>query len=134
MTQTDGMIQQMLKLHNEVRKKHNLDPLSLHPKLREAAQQHAAHMEKLDKLTHEPNLGKRIKKEGYPLAPGAGTENVAWGGGESGKPDKIFHNSWMDSELHKKNILHKDSQDVGLGSASGDSGKRYWCAIFAKQG
>src|ERR671916_108471 len=76
------MIQQMLKLHNEVRKKHNLHPLSLHPKLQKLAQQHAADMQKNKKITHA-DFGKRIKEAGYPLAPGAGTENLASGGGES---------------------------------------------------
>jgi uncharacterized protein YkwD len=38
------------------------------------------------------------------------------------------------TEGHKENILNKDSQDVGFGSASdGASGQRYWCAVFAKQ-
>ena len=133
MTQTDGMIQQMLKLHNEVRRERNLPPLSLHPKLQKLAQQHAADMQKNKKITHA-DFGKRIKEAGYPLAPGAGTENVASGGGESGTPEKIFHNWMKSTEGHKENILNKDSQDVGFGSASdGASGQRYWCAVFAKQ-
>jgi uncharacterized protein YkwD len=129
------MIQQMLKLHNEVRKKHNLHPLSLHPKLRGAAQQHALYMQKHDKLTHEgpggSDCGSRIKKEGYHWANCA--ENIASGGGELGTPEKIFDN-WMKSTAgHKENILHKDMHDVGFGSASRASGERYWVSDFAKQ-
>jgi uncharacterized protein YkwD len=127
----DGMNQQMLKLHNKVRKEHNRSPLSLHPKLREAAQQHAASMKNQGELTHQPPLGERIRKAGYNWA--ACAENIAWGG-ELEKPDKTFYNQWMGSSGHKENILKPEIQDVGFGCAFGASGQPYWCAIFAKQG
>ena len=135
MTQTDGMMQQMLRLHNEERKKHNLHPLSLHPKLQQAAQKHALYMREHHKLTHKegqggPKLESRITDEGYPLAKGTQRENAAAGNTE-GTPDNVFH-VWMNSEKHKKNILDKDIQDVGFGSASEPSGRWYWCADFAK--
>jgi uncharacterized protein YkwD len=42
-------MQRMLQLHNEAREKHNLPPLSLHPKLHEAANQQALFMGQIDK-------------------------------------------------------------------------------------
>jgi uncharacterized protein YkwD len=131
-TQPDGMMQQMLRLHNEERKKHNLHPLSLHPKLQQAAQKHALYMREHHILTHKEDqkLGSRITDEGYPLARGTQRENAAKGTTEE-TPDNVFH-VWMNSEEHKKNILDKDIQDVGFGRASEPSGRWYWCADFAK--
>ncbi len=131
MTQTDGMRQQMLELHNKVRKEHNLHPLSLHPKLQKVAQQHAVDMKNQGEINHKPPVGERLKKEGYHWANCA--ENAA-SGGELEKPDKTFNNQWMNSnEGHKENILHKDMQEAGFGCASEASGQPYWCAVFAKQ-
>jgi uncharacterized protein YkwD len=128
-TQTDEMRQQLLKLHNEVRKKHNRHPLSLHPKLQQVAQQQAERMKNQDELTHLPFLGERISKAGYQWA--ACAENIAWDG-ESGAPEKTFNNQWMASSEHKSNILKQNVDEVGFGRASGASGE-YWCAVFAKQ-
>ena len=129
MTQTDGMNQQMLNLHNKVRKEHNLPPLSLNPKLRKVAQQHAVDMKNQGEINHKPPVGERLKKEGYHWANCA--ENAA-SGGELEKPDKTFNNQWMGSSGHKANILNPDMQEVGFGCASEASGQPYWCAVFAR--
>jgi uncharacterized protein YkwD len=132
------MIQQMLKQHNEMRKKHNRHPLSLHPKLREAAKRHALDMQKHDLFSHtgsdDSDKESRVKKTGYPLA--FCVENIASGGGELGAPDKIFH-GWMNSAMgHKENLLHPDMRDVGFGCVSGEFQKqpnsRVWVAVYAR--
>jgi uncharacterized protein YkwD len=133
-TQTDEM-QRMLRLHNEARKKLNLRPLSLHPKLHESAKQQALYMAQKGKKTHVgpggSKIKERIKKVGYPLAGAHCAENAAAGGGELGAPDNVFH-LWMESTDHRENILREDMQDVGFGSATGASGKWFWCADFAR--
>jgi uncharacterized protein YkwD len=129
---TPDEMQQMLELHNEERKTHNLHPLSLHPKLQQVAQKHALYMRELHQLTHRDvqKLGTRIIDEGYPLAMGTQRENAASGNTE-GTPDSVFR-MWMNDEGHKNNILAEDIQDVGFGRASEPSGHWYWCADFAR--
>jgi serralysin len=127
-TQTDGMRQQMLELHNKVRKEHNQHPLAFHPKLQKVAQEHAAHMQKRDELTHLPDLGERIKKAGYKFTNCA--ENVAFDTKE-GSVETTFKGQWMKSSGHKANILNPDVSEVGIGRVFGPSGE-YHCVVFAK--
>jgi uncharacterized protein YkwD len=130
-TQPDGMNQQMLKLHNKVRKEHDLPPLSLNLKLRKVAQQHAVDMKNQREIHHHPPIGKRLKDEGYQWANCA--ENAAKGG-EVEKPEETFNNQWMKSDKgHKENILAPEMKEAGFGCASEASGQPYWCAVFAKQ-
>jgi uncharacterized protein YkwD len=127
-TQTDGMRQQMLELHNKVRKEHKLPPLDFNPKLQKVAQEHAAHMQKLDKLTHDPELGERIKKEKYHWATCA--ENIAMDS-EDGGPDKTFHDQWMKSPGHKENILNPKVREIGYGRASAPGKGEWHCVVLA---
>jgi uncharacterized protein YkwD len=129
---TPDEMQQMLELHNEERKKHNLHPLSLHPKLQQVAQKHALYMREHHILTHndDQKLASRIMDEGYPLAKGTQRENAAKGRTEE-TPDNVFH-VWVNSPDHMNNILDKNIHDVGFGSASELSGTWYWCVDFAK--
>jgi serralysin len=126
-TQTDGMRQQMLELHNKVRKEHKLHTLDFNSKLQKVAQEHAAHMQKLNQLTHEPNLGKRITEAEYRW--GNCAENIAMDG-ESGSPDVTFNQQWMKSSWHKANILNPDMREVGIGRVSGPKGE-WHCVVFA---
>jgi len=111
----------------------DLRRLSLNSKLQGAARQQALFMQQQDKRTHKgpggSGIKERLRKVGY--HPANCVENAAAGGGELGAPDKIFH-TWMESPDHMENILREDMQEVGFGSASGASGRRYWCADFAR--
>ncbi|HWE38740.1 MAG TPA: CAP domain-containing protein [Isosphaeraceae bacterium] len=125
----DPVVAEVLKLHNRERAKAKLPPLTLEPKLTDAAKRHALDMAEHDTMSHEGSDGsnpqQRIEAAGYK---GRGTgENVAFG---ARTPAAVVQ-GWMDSPPHKKNILG-DYQDVGIAVAKSDDGTPYWCIDFGK--
>lgn len=60
------------------------------------------------------DLGKRLKRSGERYCFGA--ENVAYGQ----KSLATVMTAWMNSGGHRKNILHRKADSVGLARASGD--------------
>jgi uncharacterized protein YkwD len=63
------------------------------------------------------NFGVRLTGFGYtPFT--ALAENIAWGSGSIGDPDKIF-TGWMNSTAHRTNIQNGALREVGIGVSSG---------------
>ena len=94
--------QALLDLTNAERKKADLEPLKMNPKLMEAARKHAENMAKQDKLAHvldEKEPVDRAKAAGYKSTYIG--ENVSW----NQKDPKEALAEWMDSEPHRANIL-----------------------------
>jgi len=113
-----------LDLHNKTRKDVGLRRLCVDPILQRAARAHSADMLKKHYFGHNsPNgktSGKRLKDLGYDWR--ATGENIAWGSGSYSKPESRFK-AWMKSEGHKKNILDKNFEQVGIGVAKGKLAK-----------
>lgn len=110
-----------LALHNEIRRDHNLRPFCVHPKLTRAARAHSRDMIKRDYFSHDTkgkgwDAGKRLDRAGYNWR--IYGENIAWGSGSSGEPEKIMR-SWMQSDGHRHNILKKGFREIGIGTAKG---------------
>lgn len=118
--------QEVVDLTNKERKAADLPPLKVNEKLVKAARAHSANMAKQEKLDHtldEKGPAERLKDVNYAFATWA--ENVA----EGQRTAAEVVASWMDSEMHKANILSKNTE-IGIGVAKGADGKKYWTQVF----
>jgi uncharacterized protein YkwD len=120
--------QAILDLTNKEREKENLPLLKLNKILCEAARAHSANMAKQEKMEHEldgKNPADRVKAAGYIYAHMA--ENIAVSDGE--KPAGIVK-AWMDSKVHKENILNEKYTEIGIGIAKNEKGETYYTQEF----
>ncbi|MBM4070113.1 MAG: CAP domain-containing protein [Planctomycetes bacterium] len=117
----------LLELTNAERKKEELPLLKAAPLLFQSARAHSANMAKQGKMEHELD-GKtpfqRIKGAGYQYY--LAGENIAFGPLDL----KLVMKGWMDSEGHRKNILHKGYTEIGLGVVQGGDGYYYYTQVF----
>jgi uncharacterized protein YkwD len=118
---------QVVDAHNRTRAEAKLRPLEVSTKLQAAAESHARDMAAHQKMSHEGSEGSRpvdrIKAQGYTFRRIG--ENVAAGYFTVDQVMKV----WMNSPHHRRNILGGFSQ-IGVGCATGEDGKRYWCVTF----
>ena len=125
----DPIIAALLESHNVERAKEKLPPLTISPRLEEAAKAHARDMADHTMMAHEGTDGstpqQRIVRTGYKYL-NVG-ENVARGYGD------VVHvmEGWIDSPPHKKNILGEFTE-IGLARAFDTEGKPYWAADFGR--
>jgi uncharacterized protein YkwD len=120
---------EILELTNKEREKEKLPPLEPDPLLFKAARAHSANMAKQDKMEHildDKNPGQRVEDAGYKWM-NVG-ENIA---ATDNEPATAIVKLWMDSKLHKANILNKDFRHIGIGIAKNDKGETYYTQVFA---
>jgi uncharacterized protein YkwD len=120
--------QKILDLTNQARQKENLPPLKPNPTLFEVARAHSANMAKQGKMEHVldgKNPAQRLKETGYTYASMA--ENVAMG---LNTPVATIFKSWMDSKLHRENILNGKLEEIGIGAARAADGTWYYTQEF----
>lgn len=115
---------------NEARAKESLSPLKPNKILMQAARNHSSNMARQGRMEHEldgktpadrasalgyvyQNLGENIAS-GLPLSP----------------EDAI--KTWMKSEGHRKNILGKEYQEIGIGIARNARGETYYTQVFGR--
>ena len=121
--------EELLKLHNGLRKKHLKPMLATNSKLMIAAQKHADWMAEHKNLSHtgvdrsEP--WDRAEKEGYVIARCG--ENIASGEKDMAEVFKAWTKSWG----HRTNILNSKYEECGFGMATDADGTPYWCVLFA---
>jgi uncharacterized protein YkwD len=108
---------EMLARVNAIRKKAGLGSLRLNSDLEKAAQRHAEDMLARGYFSHESPSGttvrERSRKAGYDWA--AIGENIAFG---QTSVDEVIE-TWMDSPGHRKNILGRHFNELGIGLALG---------------
>jgi uncharacterized protein YkwD len=108
--------QKLLELINLERQNHKLPRLKASPLLFQTARAHALNMAKQSKMAHVldgKDQFQRIKGTGYRYR--YASENVARGEVEADLPDIVKR--WMQSEVHRKNILDVRYTETGLGIA-----------------
>jgi uncharacterized protein YkwD len=119
---------QVVDLTNAAREKEGLKPLKVSPKLCEIARAYSIKMAKVKKVDHfldNTKVGQRAKAAGYFYSfigenLGAGTFPVP----------KIFQ-AWMDSKLHRENILEKKFLEIGVGIHRDEDGESWYTQLFA---
>ncbi|MBQ8300991.1 MAG: hypothetical protein IJX57_03410 [Clostridia bacterium] len=126
----DDWSKQILELTNAEREKNGLDPLEWDDSLAELAQSHCNDMIEREYFAHNTPDGKtpfdRMREAGI-LYWSAG-ENIAAG---QYSPEAAFE-AWMNSEGHKKNILNKDFEHMGVSVVKGGKYGIYWAQEFAR--
>ncbi len=118
----------LLELTNKERANEKLPPLEVNPILFKMARDHSANMAKKGEMKHVldgKNPADRAKDSGYVYAQLA--ENVA--SRENATLSEVMK-SWMDSKIHKDNILNKDFTQIGLGIAKTEKGEYYYTQVF----
>ena len=115
---------------NVARVQNGLAPLTLDPKLVEAATIHAHDMAALDIMAHDlpgaalPGLTDRLSYVGYNYR--SAGENIAFN-----YPDvNSVMTGWMNSPEHRANILDASYTEIGVGIAYDASGRPYYCQDF----
>ncbi|HEX5268931.1 MAG TPA: CAP domain-containing protein [Gemmataceae bacterium] len=124
--------QRILDLTNDARAKEKLPPLKANAVLMKVARAHAANMAKQHKMEHvldDKNPSQRIDKAGYDYR--SVGENIA--AGEKGATIAAIFKGWMESKVHRDNILSPKYEEIGIGLATDDKGETYYAQDFGKQ-
>lgn len=125
-----GLEAQVAELVNVERAKAGCKPLTMDPKLADAARKHSEDMAARDYFAHTSQNGRgfaeRITNEGYTWSTAA--ENIAKG---QHTPAAVMK-GWMNSSGHRDNILNCAFKDIGVGI--GTAGKTlYWTQNFGSK-
>jgi uncharacterized protein YkwD len=123
----ETVAEKLIEGHNRLRKEEKLPSLSPSKKLQAAAEVQARDMAERSKMSHEgadgSTLADRIKTQRYDYRRIG--ENVAYG---QYTIDQVMK-GWMDSDVHRKNILGSFSQ-IGAAVVLDEEGVPYWCVTF----
>lgn len=114
---------------NQIRLSANLPPLTAHPLLQQAAQMHALDMITYGNWSHigtdGSRVGDRVNRTGY-LVDGWTSEN--WVSAVNATSALKW---WMNSPIHRNNILGSHWQEFGVGSVvDPTSGRTIYVAVF----
>lgn len=129
MVHADAFEHQMLALINAERAAVGAAPLALEMNLNMSAEDHSDWMLRTDVFSHTGSWGSdiedRMRDADYDLVPGWGiAENIAVQSlrGPAGITDDVIdlHNSLMDSDGHRANILNPAYTHIGIGIETGD--------------
>jgi len=122
----------LLELLNKSRAAKKLPALKPNAILTRVARAHSANMLKQEKMAHVldgKNPGQRTHAAGYNYK--SVGENVAFSESKGAEvPLADIHTGWMNSKVHRDNILAPRFEEVGLGVARGTDGKVYYTQVF----
>jgi uncharacterized protein YkwD len=121
--------QTLLELTNKARAAEKLPPLKADPILFQVARAHSANMLKKGEMKHEldgKNPVQRVEASGYDYKRVG--ENIAW---TQDAPVEIAMKTWMESKVHRDNILNSNYTEIGLGLAGNAKGEVYYTQVFA---
>lgn len=122
----------LFDLLNQERKAKELKPLATNDVLIRLARAHSANMAKHDKMDHvldEKGPVDRADAIGYPYMRIG--ENIAYSD-KGFEPDAV-HKSWMNSKVHRDNILGPDFAEAGVGVFVDAKGKKWYTQVFGTQ-
>ena len=111
---------------NVQRAEHDLTQLDRHKCLRRMAVVHAKRMAEAEEISHQ-DLTKVLGRCNMQSV----GENVAVGY-KTGKA--TVNQGWMNSPLHKANIVNPAWRKMGIGARKGEDGRWYVCQLFGKKG
>jgi len=112
-----GYLQALLNLINRARRDHNLEELSPSAPLYTAAAVHSADMACNNFINHIGSDGSswytRIAAQGYAYS--TALENIVVGNPDFGGDAQYAFDWWMNSQVHRDNILNPKVTELGLG-------------------
>lgn len=131
----------MVCLTNYARHKKGLKRFTVNRTLTRSARHKAADILVYDDFSHSAcgrDFTFWMERFGYSNGGGwTAGENLAWGNGSYGTSHSIF-SAWLNSPGHRRAILSRDFEDIGIGivhgQLSGTSGARIWVQNFGRRG
>jgi uncharacterized protein YkwD len=124
--------EKLLELTNKERAKEKLPALRPNPVLFQVARRHSTNMAKQSKMEHvldRKNPAQRVLDAGYDY--GKVAENIAMSD-RPGAPLTAIMKGWMESQLHRDNLLSDRVTEIGLGIAKNDKGEFYYTQVLAR--
>ena len=119
-SQNPGFINQILADVNAARSEAGLLPLALDPQLSMAAQNHSVDMACSGVISHNGSDGllwyDRVKAQGFANYTSA-RENIYAGNPDFGGDAAAAFGWWMNSPIHRANILFENVTHIGIGYA-----------------
>jgi uncharacterized protein YkwD len=115
---------------NDVRAEHGCGPLRVHAGLERVAGRLARLLLVEGELDHDAGTPFAERLEHAAPAAHLWGENLAWGSGESARPDAIVQ-GWMNSPEHRAIMLDCRFSQVGVGIATGSFGERGDGSVYA---
>ena len=124
----DDRAAELVRLHNEFRAAHGMEPFCVQKNLMMAAQGHAEDMLRRGYYEHNTPEGvehdKRISRAGYACNPqGCYTAENIHNLPSDETMEKVFED-WINSADHRDNILNPNVREIGIGLKSGQSPER----------
>ena len=118
-----ALAEEILRLTNEERAKQGLTPLARHDALEHAALDHSQEMRTLNYFSHtSPTAGKsttRQRVNQYGVNPQMVAENIfECSGYQVQETARYAVKAFMDSPLHRKNVLNPEATHIGIGFVS----------------
>lgn len=117
--------EQVVRLVNEIRRENGLGELTLNWELSRVARYKSQDMVDKQYFSHtSPTYGSPFQMmRAFGLSYRVAGENIAYG---YSTPQAVV-NGWMNSEGHRKNILHPDFTQIGVGYVAQGN---YWTQMF----
>lgn len=140
---SDRFDNKILELVNNERANAGLDSLSIDSQLDQAANLHTDEMAQADRLSHqlpgEPELNERVLSAGYEGE--IVVENTAAGEGTLLTTPEEVVEGWMNSPVHRANILNPELTHIGVGYNNSPNENKalgdfdvYWTQVFGAEG
>ncbi len=124
---------ELVTLTNRSRAAADLKSLKVDSTLTSIARWRSKDMIERDYFSHDiPGYGKVFKKmdaEGFCYK--VAGENIGWNTYPDDVATKTVHEMFMESSGHRKNILGKSWDVIGIGAYKGSDGKKMWTVLFA---
>jgi uncharacterized protein YkwD len=125
--------EQLIALTNRSRAAAGLRSLKVDSTLTSIARWRSKDMIRRDYFSHTiPGYGsvfKRLDAKGYCYK--VAGENIGWNTYPDGDATAAIHQMFMDSSGHRKNILGRAWDVIGVGAYKGSDGKKMWTVLFA---
>ena len=124
---------ELIALTNRSRASAGLRSLKVDSTLTSVARWRSRDMIERDYFSHDiPGYGdvfKKLDSKGYCYQ--LAGENIGWNTYPDGDATAAIHEMFMDSSGHRRNILNRRWEVIGVGAYKGSDGKKMWTVLFA---
>ncbi|GAA0453326.1 CAP domain-containing protein [Alkalibacillus silvisoli] len=123
-----SVIEEVVRLTNEQREEHGLNPVELDNELTDVAQRKSVDMADNNYFSHNsPTYGSPFDMlDHYDVSYTGASENIA--AGQHSADEAV--NNWMNSEGHRENILNDQWTHIGVGYEDSGQMSPYWTQMF----
>jgi len=124
---------ELVALTNRSRASAGLRSLKVDSTLTSVARWRSRDMIERDYFSHDipgyGNVFKKLDSKGYCFK--LAGENIGWNTYPDADATSEIHQMFMDSSGHRKNILGRAWEAIGVGAYKGSDGKKMWTVLFA---